>query len=68
MRETRSFFTNFRMLGFPSASEWPEESPIGREAFESYRQSTISLERLLRFEDNCAYELLRVILSINLES
>lgn len=48
------------MLGLPNADEWPQESPIGREAFENCTQSVITLERMVRFEDQCAFKLLRV--------
>jgi hypothetical protein len=48
------------MLGLPSEDEWPQNSPISREAFENYSQPIITLERLIRFQDSCAFELLRV--------
>lgn len=54
------------MMGLPSTDEWPPESPIPREAFESCTQSVITLERLIRFEDRCAFQLLRVSQSIGL--
>ena len=50
------------MMGLPSEDEWPRESPIPREAFEDYSQPVITLERLVRFQDSCAFELLRVSL------
>ncbi len=48
------------MMGLPSEDEWPQDSPIAREAFENYSQPIITLERLVRFPDSCAFELLRV--------
>ena len=47
-------------MGLPTADEWPEGCPIAREAFESHSQSLITLDRLIRFQDTCAFELLRV--------
>lgn len=48
------------MMGLPSEDEWPQDSPIAREAFENYSQPIITLERLVRFPDSCAFELFRV--------
>lgn len=48
------------MMGLPNEDEWPQDSPIPREAFENYSQPIISFERLVRFQDSCAFELLRV--------
>jgi hypothetical protein len=47
-------------MGLPSEDEWPLESPINREAFKNHSQPIITLERLVRFQDRCAIELLRV--------
>jgi hypothetical protein len=47
-------------MGLPSQDEWPQNSPIAREAFENYSRPIITLERLVRFQDSCASELLRV--------
>ena len=49
-------------MGLPNEDEWPQNCPIRREAFENYAQSIITLERLVRFQDRCAFELLQVIL------
>jgi hypothetical protein len=51
---------DFSMMGLPSEDEWPRDSPIPREAFENYSQPIITLERFVRFQDSCAFELLRV--------
>ena len=51
---------NCRMMGLPSINEWPEESPVPREAFLDCTTPVISLERLIRFQDSCAFKLLRV--------
>ena len=48
------------MMGLPSEDEWPQDSPIPRDAFDNCSQPIITLERLVRFQDNCAFELLRV--------
>ncbi|CAF0751832.1 unnamed protein product [Adineta steineri] len=61
--ESRQLRRIILLMGLPNQDEWPNESPIGREAFENFSQSTITLERLVRFEDNCAFELLRSLLS-----
>ena len=50
----------FSLMGLPNEDEWPVESPIGREAFENCPRPVITLERLVRFQDTCAFELLRV--------
>jgi hypothetical protein len=47
-------------MGLPSENEWPLDSPISREAFENCSQPIIALDRLVRFQDSCAFELLRV--------
>lgn len=47
-------------MGLPNEDEWPQDSPIRREAFENHSQPIITLERLVRFQDSCAFELLRV--------
>jgi len=47
-------------MGLPSEDEWPQDTPIRREAFENHPQPIITLERLVRFQDSCAFELLRV--------
>ena len=47
-------------MGLPTADEWPVGCPIAREAFENHSQSLITLDRLIRFQDTCAFELLRV--------
>ena len=47
-------------MGLPSENEWPLDSPIRREAFENDSQSIIALDRHVRFQDSCAFELLRV--------
>ena len=52
----------FSLMGLPSEDEWPVESPIGREAFENCPRPVITLDRLVRFQDSCAFELLRVSL------
>jgi hypothetical protein len=52
----------FSLMGLPGEDEWPQESPIMREAFTNYSQSVITLERLVRFSDSCGFELLRVSL------
>jgi hypothetical protein len=49
-------------MGLPGEDEWPQESPIMREAFTNCSQPVITLERLVRFQDSCAFELLRVSL------
>jgi len=61
--ETRQLRRIILMMGLPSEDEWPQDSPIAREAFENYSQPIITLERLLRFQDSCAFELLRSLLS-----
>lgn len=48
------------MMGLPNEDEWPQDSPIPREAFENCAQPIIPLERLIRFTDSCAFELLQV--------
>ncbi|CAF4291702.1 unnamed protein product, partial [Adineta steineri] len=48
---------------FAAKSESRQLRRIILEAFENFSQSTITLERLVRFEDNCAFELLRSLLS-----
>jgi hypothetical protein len=52
------------VMGLPNADEWPTESPIGRDAFEDCTQSMMTLERLVRFQDSCAFELLRVRIAV----
>lgn len=48
------------VMGLPSEDEWPKDSPISREAFENCSQPIITLDRLVRFTDSCALELLQV--------
>ena len=48
------------MMGLPNEDEWPQDSPIPREAFENCAQPIIPLERLIRFTDSCAFALLQV--------
>lgn len=55
------------MMGLPSEDEWPQDSPISREAFENCAQPIIKLERLVRFTDSCAFELLQVSIFISFE-
>jgi len=59
-------------MGLPSEDEWPQDTPVRREAFGNPSQPIITLERLVRFQDSCAFELLRVgsvfILNIHLYS
>ena len=52
--------SHFRLMGLPDESDWPEDSPIRRQAFENDSKQIISLERLIRFPDSCAFDLLRV--------
>jgi len=47
-------------MGLPSEDEWPQDTPVRREAFGNPSQPIITLERLVRFQDSCAFELLRV--------
>ncbi|CAF3220601.1 unnamed protein product [Rotaria socialis] len=51
------------LMGLPNEDEWPQDSPISREAFEDYSQPIITLERLIRFQDSCAFDLLRSLLA-----
>jgi len=48
------------MMGLPNEDEWPVDCRIPRDAFANCSQSIISLERLIRFQDSCAFDLLRV--------
>ncbi|CAF1472211.1 unnamed protein product [Rotaria sordida] len=61
--ESRQLRRIILLMGLPNEDEWPQDSPIRREAFENYSQPIITLERLIRFEDSCAFELLRSLLS-----
>lgn len=61
-------------MGLPSDDEWPQDSPISREAFENCSRPIITLDRLVRLTDSCAFELLQVsffssiIYSLNVSS
>ncbi|CAF1163902.1 unnamed protein product [Rotaria sp. Silwood1] len=61
--ESRQLRRIILLMGLPNEDEWPQDSPLRREAFENYSQPIITLERLIRFQDSCAIELLRSLLS-----
>ena len=61
-----NFHMVFSLMGLPIETDWPQDSQIGRQAFENCRQPIITLERLVRFPDSCAFDLLRVSFSDSL--
>jgi len=50
-----------QLLGLPDY--WPKESKITRESFLKCQKSSLSLERLVHFEDACAFDLLESLLA-----
>ncbi|CAF0900422.1 unnamed protein product [Didymodactylos carnosus] len=53
------------LFGLPDKSDWPDKAKITRESFTNCNKTSTTLERLIRFTDKCASDLLQSLLEFN---